>query len=257
MSIFSELHQQKEAFHLGNVWDVQSALLFQNAGCKAIGTSSAAIAASLGYDDGEDMPFDDLIWMVKKIRAKVDLPLSVDIEGGYSREAKQIIENIQVLHQLGVTGINIEDSVVTETRELLDATTFSRTISKVKSHLSKSNMDIFLNIRTDPYILALENPLKKTLERIKQYTDAGADGIFVPCLVNETDITQAVQSTALPVNVMCMPNLPTFNKLSTLGVKRISSGPFVYNNTVAHLEQSIHAIVKNQSFHSLFPQEAP
>jgi len=252
VNIFNELHQQKEAFHLGNVWDVQSALFFQNAGFKAIGTSSASIAASLGYDDGEDMPFEDLVWMIKKIRAKVDLPLSVDIEGGYSRETNQIIENIKILHQIGVVGINIEDSVVTKTRRLLDAKSFSDTITKIKSYLSKNDIDIFLNIRTDAYLLGLENPLKETLERIAQYNNTGADGVFVPCIVDEKDIEKAVQSTSLPINVMCMPNLPTFKRLTTLGVKRISSGPFVYQNTVTHLEQSIRAIVKNDSFDSLF-----
>ncbi len=252
MKLFNELHQQKEAFHLGNVWDVQSALLFQKAGFKAVGTSSAAITASLGYDDGEDMPFEDLVWMVKKIHSKVNIPLSVDIEGGYSRNVDDIIENIKTLYQIGVVGINIEDSVVNEKREILDAEIFSNTISKVKSYLSENNIDIFLNVRTDSYILGLEHPLEKTLERIKRYEESGADGVFVPCIVDEEEISQVVQSTSLPVNVMCMPNLPSFNRLTKLGVKRISSGSFIHNNIAEKLEQTITSIVEKQSFKSLF-----
>ncbi|NOY72920.1 MAG: isocitrate lyase/phosphoenolpyruvate mutase family protein [Gammaproteobacteria bacterium] len=252
MKPFKELHQQKEIFHLGNVWDVQSALLFQKAGFKAIGTSSAAIAASLGYDDGENMPFEDLVWVVKKIHAKVHIPLSVDIEGGYSRNVDDIIENIKVLYQIGVVGINIEDSAVSEKREMIDTKIFSNTIAKVKSYLSKNKMDIFLNIRTDAYLSGLENPLKNTLERIKQYENSGADGIFVPCIIDEKEIARVVQATSLPVNVLCMPHLPNFNTLEKLGVKRISSGHFIHHYMADHLEQSIHTIVKNKSFNSLF-----
>ncbi len=252
MKPFKELHQQKEIFHLGNVWDVQSALLFQKAGFKAIGTSSAAIAASLGYDDGENMPFEDLVRVVEKIHTKVQIPLSIDIEGGYSRDVDDIIENIKVLHQIGVAGINIEDSTVSEKREMMDTNMFSNIIAKVKSYLSKNKMDIFLNVRTDAYLSGLENPLKNTLKRIKQYEDAGADGVFVPCIVDKKEIANVVQATSLPVNVLCMPHLPDFNTLEKLGVKRISSGHFIHNDMISHLEQSIQAIVKNKSFNSLF-----
>ena len=252
MERFKALHQQKEAFHLGNVWDVQSALLFQKSGFKAIGTSSAAIAASLGYDDGEDMPFKDLVWVVKKIHAKVDIPLSVDIEGGYSRNVDDIIENIKTLHQMGVEGINIEDSAVNETREMLDMEVFSNTIMKVKSYLLENRMNIFLNVRTDAYILGLDHPLEKTLERIKRYEESGADGIFVPCIVDEEEIAKVVQSTSLPINVLCMPNLPSFSTLINLGVKRISSGHFIHNHIAGNLEKTINTIIEQQSFNSLF-----
>ncbi len=252
MKPFKVLHQQKKAFHLGNVWDVQSALLFQKLGFKAVGTSSAAIAASLGYDDGEDMPFEDLVWMVKKIHAKVNIPLSVDIEGGYSRNVDDIIENIKTLHQIGVAGINIEDSAVYEKREILDAGIFSDTILKVKSYLLKNGMNIFLNVRTDSYILGLDHPLEKTLERIKRYEESGADGVFVPCIVDEKEIAKVVQSTSLPINVLCMPNLPSFSTLTKLGVRRISSGHFIHHFIAGNLEQTINEIVEEQSFNSLF-----
>lgn len=252
MKSFKELHQQKEAFHLGNVWGVQSALLFEKSGFKAVGTSSAAIAASLGYEDGEDMPFEDLVWMVKKIHAKINIPLSVDIEGGYSRNVDEIIENIKTLHQMGVAGINIEDSVVNEKRAMLDVEIFSDTILKIKSYLSENSMDVFLNVRTDSYILGLDHPLEKTLERIKRYDESGADGIFVPCIVDEEEIAKVVQSTSLPVNVLCMPNLLSFSALTKLGVKRISSGHFIHNHITGNLEQTINTIVEEQSFNSLF-----
>jgi len=249
---FSELHTQNLPLFLGNVWDVNSALIFQNLGFKAIGTSSAAIATSLGYQDGEKMPFEDLLKIVKNIQLNIKIPLTVDIEGGYSRNIDEICENTKALAELGVAGINLEDSIVNPQREILDPVEFSRIIARIKTYLSENNINVFLNARTDFYIMGLENPLEETLKRIKLYEKAGADGIFVPCITNEEDINKVVESTNLPVNVMTMPDLPIFSVLTELGVKRISMGPFVYNDLMQKFEKTIAIIMKNQSFKALF-----
>ncbi len=249
---FKSLHNQDSALLLGNVWNAQSALLFQKLGFKAIGTSSAAIATSLGYEDGEKMPFEDLLRIVKNIQSKINIPLTVDIESGYSRDTSEIISNIISLQKLGVIGINIEDSITITERKIVNAQEFAKTIQSIKSHLSNNNIDIFLNVRTDFYIMGLENSFEETLKRIKIYEKSGADGIFVPCIVAENEIQKVVESTTLPVNVMCMPDLPNFNNLQGLGVKRISIGPFLYNDMVDKLEKSIIEISKNKSFNSIF-----
>lgn len=255
--VFKNLHHQNPPLLLGNVWNAQSALAFQKSGFKAIGTSSAAIAASLGYEDGEIMPFEDLLRIVKNIRSKIDIPLTVDIEGGYSRNIPELIANIIALQKLGAVGINLEDSISDSThkpagRSIMNIDSFSETINKIKSYLLKNNVEIFLNIRTDFYIMGMENALEETLKRIRRYEENGADGIFVPCMVQESQIKKVVESTTLPINVMCMPNLPDFEKLGELGVKRISLGPFLYNSAIAHIEKSINGIVVDQSFNSLF-----
>lgn len=249
---FKSLHNQDSALLLGNVWNAQSALLFQKLGFKAIGTSSAAIATSLGYEDGEKMPFEDLLRIVKNIQSKINIPLTVDIENGYSRNTSEIINNIISLQKLGVVGINIEDSVTIAERKIVNAQEFAKTIQTIKSYLSDNNIDVFLNVRTDFYIMGLENPFEETLKRIKTYEESGADGIFVPCIVAENEIQKVIETTTLPVNVMCMPDLPNFNTLQNLGVKRISIGPFLYNEMVGKLEKSITEITKNKSFNSIF-----
>ncbi len=256
-SSFKNLHHQNAPLLLGNVWNAQSALAFQKSGFKAIGTSSAAIANSLGYEDGEQMPFEDLLGIVKNIQSKINIPLTVDIEGGYSRNIPELINNIITLQKLGVVGVNLEDSIADPThkptgRRLVNTDDFSETIKKIKSYLLRNDIEFFLNIRTDYYILGMENALEETLNRIRHYEENGADGIFVPCIVQENDIKKVVESTTLPINVMCMPDLPDFNKLKELGVKRISFGPFHYNSTVSHIEKSINDIVVNESFNSLF-----
>jgi len=251
---FKLLHEQKNPLQIGNVWDVQSALLFEKMNYKALGTSSAAIANSLGYEDGEQMRFEELHVIVKSIAAKVvAIPLTVDIEAGYSRDTNEIIENIVLLSQEGVVGINLEDSVVEDgNREIVDSDSFSETIKAIKKYLFEKEINIFLNIRTDPYIIGLDNALSESITRAGLYEKAGADGIFVPCITHDDDIKSLVDSVSLPVNVMAMPNLPSISKLEWFGVKRISMGPFVYNKMNEHLKNILGDIQDNQSFNCLF-----
>ncbi len=247
--IFIQLHQQNEPLLLGNVWNAHSAWLFEKNGYKAIGTSSAAIANSLGYEDGEKILFDELFFIVEKIIANVNIPVSVDIEGGYSNSITGAINNIERLSDAGVVGINIEDSYQ-EGMTAVDI--FSKKLSRIKNHLEKNNMKMFVNVRTDGFLLHLPSCLDVTLERIKAYEHAGADGIFVP-FVSETDaIKKIVSSTSLPVNIMCMPNLPSFETLAESGVRRISMGNFLFKSIYNNLETMIKNINTEKSFASLF-----
>ena len=153
MTEFKNLHQQNDPLIICNVWDVMSAKGADKMGFQAIGTSSAAIARMLGYQDGESMNFSELEYLVNRIRASSALPLSVDIESGYSREPMRIVENIKRLADVGVVGINLEDSIVNNKRTFLEVEDFTKTISIIKDQLEKDNTNVFLNIRTDAFLL--------------------------------------------------------------------------------------------------------
>ncbi len=250
---FKKLNQSNDILHIGNVWDVQSALIFEKQNYKALGTSSLAIANSLGFEDGEELSFDTLLSIVKQIVSKVNIPLSVDIEGGYSRDTNQIIENIISLYKIGVVGINIEDSIVTNgNRTILPQNEFATILKKITSTLKEKNIDIFINVRTDYFIMGLDNPLEETIKRVKLYEQSGADGIFVPCIVDIEDIREVVKATALPINVMTMPDLSSFDILQQAGIKRISQGPFIYNSLMDSFENKLKIIHNDNSFKSLF-----
>jgi len=250
---FRKLNQSDDILHIGNVWDAQSALIFEKQNYQALGTSSLAIANSLGFEDGEELSFETLLTIVKQIISKVNKPLSVDIEGGYSRDTNKIIENIISLYEIGVVGVNIEDSIVTNgNRTILPQNDFTIILKNIKKVLEEKNIDIFINARTDYFIMGLDNPLEETIKRVKLYEESGADGIFVPCIVDIEDIKEVVKSTTLPVNIMTMPNLPSFKDLQQVGIKRVSQGSFIYNSLMESFENKLEAINKDKSFKSLF-----
>lgn len=124
MISFKQLHHGEEPLLLGNVWNVESAKVYEKLGYKALATSSSAVALSLGYEDGEQMSFEEYLYIIKRIKASVSIPLSVDLESGYG-DIDTIVSNILKLTEIGVSGINIEDTYVTGgTRKLTDRNIF-------------------------------------------------------------------------------------------------------------------------------------
>ena len=249
---FKNLHNQNKPLLICNVWDVPSMELAEKLNFQAVGTSSSAIASLLGYNDGEEIEFSEMEYFVERISSVSKLPLSVDLESGYSRQPEKIVENIKRLAHLGVVGINIEDSIVVNERTLLNENEFAKTLSKVRELLEKANVDMFINIRTDTFLLGHPNVIAETKKRIKLYENAGADGIFAPCIEKKDDIEQIVSSTNLPINVMCMPNLPSFETLEELGIKRISMGNFLFDKMYSSLERIAKNVLNDQSFKSIF-----
>lgn len=250
---FHAMHQQAMPLQIANIWDASSAQIAQEAGYAAVGTSSAAIADMLGYTDGEGLSFAELQQVVSRVRAVCDLPLSVDIEAGYSDAPESVVANLAELAALGVEGVNIEDSTVRQgQRSLLNAGDFSAKLEKIKAGLTEMGIELFLNVRTDTYLLGWEDAQAETIRRGKMFAAAGADGLFVPCIVQEQDIAAIVKSVPLPLNVMCMPELPEFDRLAELGVKRISMGDFVHAHLQQQLLKTLKNIRANQSFHPVF-----
>ncbi|REC44628.1 isocitrate lyase/PEP mutase family protein [Chryseobacterium pennipullorum] len=253
MSSFKELHHSDEPLLLGNVWNVQSARIYEKAGYKALATSSSAVALSLGYEDGEQISFEEYFYVIKRIKESVSIPLSVDLESGYGNTNEIVVSHIIRLLETGVAGINVEDSYVVDgERKLLDRDVFFEKLKDVFSKLKERRAEIFVNIRTDPFLLGIDNALEETLRRVKLFEELKADGVFVPCISNESDIKAVVHSTTLPLNVMAVPELPDFKVLKELGVSRMSSGDFLNRYIYKELERISEDIIDSQSFATLF-----
>jgi 2-methylisocitrate lyase-like PEP mutase family enzyme len=248
---FKQLHQNATPLVLGNIWDLNSARILEASGYKAIGISSQALSNSLGFEDGENLPFEILLQFAKRVVEVVHIPFSVDMEAGYSRTVAGIIENINKLHDAGVVGINLEDTIPGTVRQIRPVAEFQQILSAIAGHISRNHLQLFLNVRTDGFLLGLPNALAETLIRIESYENSGADGVFVPCITNRDDIREVVGATKLPVNVMCMPALPGFDELASMGVKRISMGPFLFNKANEDIGKLAKAILSDNNFSSI------
>lgn len=248
---FKALHQQDELLFLPNAWDLLSALVLEQCGFKALGTTSWGVANAMGYKDGENITFGDLAKLTKRIISTVSIPVTVDIESGYSNDIKTVADNALRIAELGAVGINFEDSLKGSTG-LIDLAQQSQLIEKIRGQLDNNGYsDVFINARTDTYLL-LENPFEETISRAKQYTESGANGIFVPGLSEVDDIKKVVESIDVPLNLMSLPNLTDVESLNKLGVKRFSIGNGLSDATTAFIEQQSHQMLTHKNTKSLY-----
>lgn len=219
---FSALHHNPTPLLLANAWDAGSAKLFEQAGALAVGTSSAGMAWSLGYSDGGALPVTELTAAVLRMLRVLKVPLTVDIEDGYSAEPAAVAGLVHALVQAGAVGINLEDGA--GPAELLAA-------KIVQIRLRLASAPLFINARCDVVLRGLAGPgqaVAETLRRLAVYQAAGADGAFVPGLVALPDVQAVVAGLArgidMPLNLMLSPALPDVAALQAAGVRRISVG---------------------------------
>src|SRR5699024_7430497 len=200
---FRQLHEQQATFILPNAWDVISAVMFEQCGFKALGTTSAGIATSLGYKDGEHIRFEEMLIAVKRIVSSVNIPVTVDIETGYGETTTEIIENIKRIIKTGAVGINLEDGTGNASDPLHDLDAQVEKITAIKQ-LSEEN-PVFLNARTDTYWLNVgdeEMKFTETVKRANAFERAGADCIFIPGLTDESTIERVRKEISVPINLL-------------------------------------------------------
>jgi 2-methylisocitrate lyase-like PEP mutase family enzyme len=246
-TLFHQLHQNGLLI-LTNVADAAGARIVEQLGSKAVATSSAAVAWAHGYPDGNALPLERLVSTVESIARVISVPLTVDIEAGYSDDLKRVAKVIEAVMAAGAVGINIEDG--TSAPELLE-----RKIEIAREVASRRQVKLFINARTDVYLKSLvpaEDRVAETLKRAALYQAAGADGLFAAGVTAEYEIAALCQGTSLPVNVLGLPGLPSPEELKALGVRRLSAGSgiaeFLYG-AMASLAQSFLQTGKLDSRH--------
>jgi 2-methylisocitrate lyase-like PEP mutase family enzyme len=218
--LFKDLHQGSALLLLPNAWDAVSARLIESLGAKAIATTSAGLAWSRGYPDGNVLPEEQLIASTREIARVIRVPLTVDIEAGYSDDPAAVARLAARLLALGVVGINIEDGKGSP--ELLCAK-----IAAIRNHGERSGDALFINARTDICLggSSGETATKETMRRASLYRAAGCDGLFVPGLSNADTIAAIVAAIdPMPLNLMAVPDLPSIEMLQRIGVRRLTAG---------------------------------
>jgi len=240
--IFRDLHVKGNPLILFNIWDAGSAKVIEEAGAKAIATGSWSVAAANGFADGEALPLDFAIENLKRIVCSVNLPVTIDFEGGYATDNSLLRENIKRVIEAGAAGINFEDQVVGGDG-LYSIEEQSSRIAAIRDAGNQSGIPIFINARTDVFLKTYpaehtEEQLDEAIRRAAAYTEAGASGFFAPGLRAPALIKKLCAASPLPVNIMALPDTPSAGELAKLGVARISYGPGPYRAMTDALKEA-------------------
>jgi len=241
---FRSLHHGSTPLLLPNAWDAGSARLMESVGAKAIATTSAGLCWSRGYPDGDALPPEQLVAATREIARVIRVPLSIDMEGGYSDDPAAVAELVARLIDAGAEGINIEDGAGPP--ELL-----CRKIESVKQTAARLNADLFINARTDVYLRSMASgdaAVEEAIRRAGCYRAAGCDGVFVPGLA-ETGAMGAIAAAIhpLPLNIMLLPGLPSVEVLYQHGVRRLSAGAAIAQAVLGHASRLVTNFLEGSS----------
>jgi len=226
---FAKLHVAGDPLVLFNAWDAGSAAAVAKSGPKAIATGSASVAMANGFGDGQKVPMDFALANAARVVEAVDLPVTVDFEGGYAVAPEAAGRNVARLAETGAIGCNFEDQIV-GTDQLYSVGDQAARIAAVRDVVGS---DFFINARTDIFLKAAtdthdEAMVDAAIERARAYADAGASGFFVPMLGDLKLLERMCAQSPLPVNFMTFPGCPSNADVAAVGVARISHGPFPY-----------------------------
>ncbi len=243
--LFKSLHVPGNPVVLYNIWDAGSAKAVADAGACALATGSWSVAAAQGYGDGENIPLEYALQIVRRISESVDLPLSVDFEGGYATEPDAVAANASQVIDSGAIGINIEDQIINGEGVYAVAVQVER-IKAVRQIADERKIPLFINARTDLFLQSKsaqhEELCTQAIEREAAYAEAGADGFFIPGLTSHTLIEKICQRAQLPINVMMRGELTSVKDVAALGVSRTSFGPGPFISSMSDISNAYTAI---------------
>jgi 2-methylisocitrate lyase-like PEP mutase family enzyme len=255
---FHSLHRKGDPLVLFNAWDVATAEAIAKTS-PAVATSSAAVASALGYADGEDVPLDLVVGLVSRMTAAVSVPVSIDLEAGYGDTPDAAATSATKLLKAGAIGINIEDGLSGGKRQLVNPDQHAAKIKAVREAAQKLEIRLFINARTDPFLLKVgsaDECLDEAAKRAKAYSDAGADGIFVPGLTDLALIEKFAQLTPLPVNIMVTQGVPEIPDLARVGVRRVSLGPWPMMAAMRVIGQAAAAVAASKQYGTFLQPKA-
>jgi len=235
---FAGLHVAGDPLVLFNIWDPGSAIAVANTGAKAIATGSASVSMATGVGDGQEVPLDLALANAERIAKAVDLPVTVDFEGGYATDVEGLAANGRRLAATGTIGCNFEDQIV-GTDRLYDIADQAGRIAALRSGVGDA---FFINARTDLFLKAPAAAhdsavADQTIERGKAYADAGINGYFIPGLADLALVEKICRAVGVPINAMHLPNGPTRAQWASAGIARVSHGPFPYMDLMAKFEE--------------------
>jgi len=251
---FRERHRGPGALVLPNAWDVASARIFEEAGFPAIATTSAGIAFSLGYPDGQRIPRDEMFARVARIARAVKVPVTADIEAGYGSTAEDAASATHELIHAGAIGMNLEDASGDPDRPLIDLPKAVEKIAAVCGAAAELRVPVVVNARTDVYLRSSGDPetqYSEALRRLIAFRDAGAHCVFAPGLKDAETIARLVRDVQCPLNILAVPGTPPIPELEKLGVARVSLGSGPMRATLGLLRRMADELKRTGTYSAL------
>jgi 2-methylisocitrate lyase-like PEP mutase family enzyme len=244
--LLRSLHRPGEPLVLPNAWDVATAKAVEAAGFPVVATTSGGVAATLGYEDHEGAPAEEMLAAAARISRGVDVPVTVDAEAGYGMEPGELVG---ALREAGAAGCNLEDTDHA-TGELRDPGQQAERLRAVREAAAEQGYGLVINARIDVFLAALlggsENPqtdlVSEALDRARAYHAAGVDCVYPIALWEEEALRSFVSESPGPVNALAFPRAPSLAELAGLGVARTSYGTLLHHEATEQFSQALTSI---------------
>src|SRR6266581_9092617 len=257
---FRKLHHGPQMLVLANAWDVVSARILEECGHPAIATSSAAVAFSRGYPDGQRIPRDEMLDVVARIAHAVHVPVTADLEAGYGSTVKDMAETVKAAIDAGAIGMNLEDVTGDDESSLVHTALQAEKIRAIHATAKSLGVPFVLNARTDIYLMPIgleATRFERTVERLRAYRDAGASCLFAPCLYDRDTIAKLVKAVEAPLNILANPTCPPIAELEIIGVARVSTGSGIMRATLGLVRRIGKEMLEARSCEMMFAGTIP
>ncbi|PYQ09102.1 MAG: 3-methyl-2-oxobutanoate hydroxymethyltransferase [Acidobacteria bacterium] len=253
------LHQGPRILVLPNVWDVVTARIVEAAGFSALATTSAGVAFALGYPDGERISRAEMVAAVRRIAARVRVPVTADMEAGYGRTPQAAAETAREVIAAGAVGMNLEDAPA-DGDGLFDVALQAERVRAARESAEAAGVPLVINARTDVFLASIGAPetrLSHAVRRLNAYRAAGADCLFAPGVTDRATIATLVREVGGPLNVLAGPGCPPVPELEALGVRRLSLGSGVMRATLGLVRRIAGELQGPGTFAALFGDQVP
>jgi 2-methylisocitrate lyase-like PEP mutase family enzyme len=255
-----KLHHGPHILALANAWDVVSARILEELGHPAVATSSAAVAFSLGYPDGQRISRQEMLGAVSRITRAVRVPVTADLESGYGKTPEEIADFTKAMLAAGAVGLNFEDITGDDESTHVELGLQVRKIRAIRETSAALGVPVVINARTDIYLMPIgpeSTRFERTIERLRAYSEAGADCLFVPGLCDRDTIAKLVKALGAPLNILASPGCPSLDELEKMGVARVSAGSAAMRAAMGAFQGVAKDWLAHGSYDSLYQVTVP
>jgi 2-methylisocitrate lyase-like PEP mutase family enzyme len=255
-----KLHRGPRILVLANAWDVASARIVEELGYPAIATTSAGVAAALGYPDGQYISRDEMLDVVARIAAAVRVPVTADFESGYGTTVEHMADTARALVSAGAVGLNFEDITGHDESSLVELGLQVKKIQTLREVSTSLGVPLVINARTDIYLMPIgpaETRFDRTVERLRAYRKAGADCVFAPGITDAATIAKLVKAVDAPLNILANAAAPSIPELEKLGVARVSTGSGLMRAALGHARRVAKHLAETGTYSALLDGAVP